>query len=144
MTLPDKVFTVRRQMRFSHSDPAGIVFYPEFFRMFNDLFEDWIIKCLRVDFARQFLIEQRMFPLMSVSVDFREPRKIGDFLDLTLLLTELGRSSIRYDIIGHDGDLEILRGSFVNCIASKLTMRSIEIPPELRIPMEAYRQVCSN
>jgi len=56
-------FTVTRDIRFSNSDPAGIVFYAEFFRMLNDLFEDWLVNRLGIDFAHQFDVEQRMFPL---------------------------------------------------------------------------------
>ena len=142
MKLPDDAFTVTRDIRFSESDPAGIVFFAEFFRMFNDLFEDWLVKRLGIDFARQFRVEERMFPLMHVSADFREGRMMGQSISLTLLLTRLGRSSIAYDIIGHDEGREVLRGSFVNCVASKKTMKSIEIPPEIRVPMEAYLEIC--
>ena len=80
---------------------------------------------------------------MHVEVDFKESRRMGQSIGLSLILTKLGRSSIGYDIIGHDEDTEILRGSFVTCMASKQTMRSIEIPSELRKKMETYLDVCS-
>ena len=141
--LPAGAFTVRRDIRFSDSDPAGIVFYAEFFRMFNDLFEDWLNKRLGIDFARQFRDEQRMFPLVHVEVDFKEARIMGQQMDLTLVLKRLGRSSITYDIVAHDGDVEILRGSFVTVVASKATMSTIDIPPDIRAPMEDYLKICS-
>ena len=141
--ISENAFTVSRNIRFSDSDPAGIVFYAEFFRMFNDLFEDWLVKCLGIDFAEQFQTKQRMFPLVHVEVDFKEPRRMGQKMDLSLILTKLGRSSICYDIVGHDGDLEILRGSFVTCVASKKSMSTIEIPAEFRTRMEAYMAGCA-
>lgn len=144
LSLPDAAFTVRRDIRFSDSDPAGIVFYAAFFRMFNDVFEDWLVEGLGIDFARQFREEERMFPLVHVEVDFKEARHMGQKMDLTLLLTGLGRSSIRYDIVGHDDGLEILRGSFVTVTASKRTMAKIGIPPEIRAPMEEYLVACAN
>jgi 4-hydroxybenzoyl-CoA thioesterase len=140
--IPEGAFTVRRNIRFADSDPAGIVFYAEFFRMFNDLFEDWLIERLGIDFARQFQEEQRMFPLVHVEVDFKEARRMGQTMDLSLILTRLGRSSISYDVIAHDGDLEILRGSFVTVVASKETMSTIEIPPDIRAAMEEYQRAC--
>ena len=143
MDIPAGAFSVRRDIRFSDSDPAGIVFYAEFFRMFNDLFEDWMNKGLGIDFARQFREEQRMFPLVHVEVDFKEARMMGQQMDLTLVLTRLGRSSIAYEIVAHDGALEILRGSFVTVVASKASMSTIEIPPEIRAPMEEYLTVCA-
>ncbi|MEX2454745.1 MAG: thioesterase family protein [Rhodospirillaceae bacterium] len=143
MNIPRGAFTVRRDIRFSDSDPAGIVFYAEFFRMFNDLFEDWLVKRLGIDFARQFQHEQRMFPLVHVEVDFKEARRMGQSMDLTLILNRLGRSSIAYEIVAHDGDLEILRGSFVTVVASKASMSTIEIPPDIRGPMEEYLEACT-
>lgn len=142
LVIPKAAFTVRRDIRFSDSDPAGIVFYAEFFRMFNDLFEDWLVKHLDIDFAHQFQVEQRMFPLVHVEVDFKEARKMGQIMDLTLILTRLGRSSICYDIVGHDDGLEVLRGTFVTVVASKKSMGTIEIPPDIRAPMEAYLAAC--
>ena len=75
--ISENTFTVSRDIRFSDSDPAGIVFYAAFFRMFNDLFEDWLVKCLGIDFADQFQNEQRMFPLVHVNVDFKDPVEWG-------------------------------------------------------------------
>lgn len=142
LSLPGAAFTVRHEIRFSDSDPAGIVFYAAFFRMFSDLFEDWLVRRLGIDFPRQFQEEQRMFPLVHVEVDFKEARKMGQTMDLTLILTRLGRSSIGYDIVGHDGGLEILRGRFVTVVASKKSMSTVAIPPEIRTPMEAYLAEC--
>jgi len=141
--LPEHAYTVRRQIRFSHSDPAGIVFFAEFFRMFNDLFEDWLERCLGIDFAHQFQIEERMFPLVHVNADFKEARKMGQKLNLTLLVTKLGKSSIAYDIIGHDERLEILRASFVTCVASKKTMKNILIPDDIRSKIKNYMERCA-
>ena len=141
--ITENTFTVSRDIRFSDSDPAGIVFYAEFFRMFNDLFEDWLVKRLGIDFADQFQNEQRMFPLVHVEVDFKEARRMGQKMDLSLMLTKLDRSSICYDIVGHDDGLEILRGSFVTCIASKKSMRTIKIPAEFRLAMEEYMAACT-
>jgi 4-hydroxybenzoyl-CoA thioesterase len=140
--LPANVFTATREIRFSDSDPAGIVFYAAFFRMFNDLFEDWLVKRLGIDFAYQFETEQRMFPLAHVDVDFREARRMGQKMDMSLILKRLGRSSIHYDIICHDDGLEILHASFVTCVASKKTMKTIEIPPDIRERMEDYMASC--
>lgn len=142
MDLPKDAFTVRRKIRFGQSDPAGIVFFPEFFRMFNDLFEDWMRIGLDIDFAAEFRDHQRMFPLLHVEADFKEARMMGQTLDLTLVLTGLGRSSIHYTIIGHDGGLEILSADCVTCIASKETQKSVPLPNDMRGKMEDYLAKC--
>ena len=142
MPEPDGIYSVSRQIRFGDSDPAGIVFYVAFFRMFNDVFESWIGDRLGIDFAREFFDQGRMFPLVHCDVDFKKPRRMGDNLDLALILTAIGRSSIRYAIVGSDRGEEILRGDFVTCVASKAMGRSIPIPDYLRRPMTEYLELC--
>lgn len=143
MDIPDKAFTVTQRIRFGHSDPAGIVYFPEFFRMFNDLFEDWMETCLGIDFAAQFRDLRRMFPLVHVNAHFKESRMMGQTMALTLILTELGRSSIRYSIVGHDDGTEILRAECVTCIASQQTKSSIPLPDDIRAKMERYLELCA-
>ena len=142
MDIPAGAYTVTHPIRFSQSDPAGIVFYPEFFRMFSDLFEDWIVNGLGIRFADEFMTHQRMFPLVHVDVDFKKARMMGQSIDLTLILTGLGRSSIRYTIIGHDGGVECLRGNFVTVVASKQTHAAVDVPDDIRGPMESYMKRC--
>ena len=36
------VFEREALIRFSHCDPAGIVFFPQYLVMFNGLVEDWV------------------------------------------------------------------------------------------------------
>ena len=142
MSESEGIYSVSRHIRFGDSDPAGIVFYVAFFRMFNDLFESWVGDRLGIDFAREFFEEGRMFPLVHCDVDFKKPRRMGDDLDLALILTGLGRSSIRYTIVGSDRGEEILSGEFVTCVASKEMGRSIPIPDYIREPMADYLALC--
>ena len=44
-------FETDKLIRFHHCDPAGIVFYPQYFVLFNELVEDWFNAGLKVDFA---------------------------------------------------------------------------------------------
>ena len=51
-------FAKERQMRFSDCDPAGIVFYPQYFIMFNALVEDWI-DALDIGY-RRLIVDRRV------------------------------------------------------------------------------------
>ena len=142
MDLPPGAFTVRRRITFAHCDPAGIVFYPEFFRMFNDLFEEWFEVVLGVPMADEFLVHGRMFPFVHVDTDFKIARRMGDNISLTLVLHRLGRSSMHYSIHGHDEGREIPTANLVTCVASKETMKTIPFPDYMRRPLEAYLASC--
>ena len=142
MTLPNGVYSITRRMRFRDSDPAGIVFYPVFFEMFNDLFEDWIENVLGIVFADQFFVQERMFPLIHVEVDFKAARVMGQSMELVFILTGIGNSSIRYTIVGRDRELECMRGNFVSCIASRKHHHKIDWPADMRANLENYLKVC--
>ena len=45
------VFYSDMLVRFSHCDPAGIIFYPHYFVMFNGLVEDWFNHALEINYA---------------------------------------------------------------------------------------------
>ena len=49
-------FTRTVPIRFSHCDPAGIVYFPHYFDMFNGLIEDWYTEQLGVNYAKLFWV----------------------------------------------------------------------------------------
>ena len=55
-------FSVDMPIRFSHSDPAGIVYYPNYFDMFNSVIEDWFSEALGIDYPTQIGEFRRGFP----------------------------------------------------------------------------------
>lgn len=143
LDLPKDVFTVRFPIRFSDSDPAGIVFFPVYFRMFNDVLEDWIRQVLGVAWEEEFFTHQHMFPLVHVEADFKEARSMGQTVDLSLVLEKIGRTSFTYTIVGHDAGREMMRARCVTCVASKETMETIPIPAAMRDEMERYLEKMS-
>jgi 4-hydroxybenzoyl-CoA thioesterase len=87
-------FTTQKLVRFQHCDPAGIVFYPQYFLLFNEVVEDWFAQGLGVDFRRFHLDEKRGVPVRKTTAEFLAPSLIGDVLDCALTVNKVGASSI--------------------------------------------------
>ncbi len=138
---PQGAFTRTVAIRFSHCDPAGIVYFPHYFDMFNGLIEDWYTEQLGVDYSELILNERHGFPFVHIETDFRIPSRMGEHLDLTLLLTRVGRSSLGILIVGHLDGAERLRARLVTAMTSLETHRAIELPKSLRQKFEAYLQL---
>ena len=141
MMIPAGAFTVTRPIRFSHSDPAGIVYYPNYFDMFNGLVEDWFEHELgtRVN----DLLEQRLaMPIVHAESDFKVPSRFGDKLNLSLLVERVGRSSLAYRIVGHVAGEIRLTARIVTAMISLDTGRAVPIPDALRERFEAYHSKC--
>lgn len=132
------VFSRDVRIRFSHSDPAGIVYYPNYFDMFNSVIEDWF-GSLGFDYPTQIGEFRRGFPTVHVDCDFRVPCRMGETLTLTLLIENVGRSSLKLGVHGHIGGEERLRASVVLVIISLDTGKSIPIPADLQRAFETYR-----
>lgn len=137
-------FSVDMPIRFSHSDPAGIVYYPNYFDMFNAVIEDWFNTDLKIDYAAQILKDRVGLPTVHAECDFFVPSRMGEKLTYTLLIREIGRSSLKLEIVGHVGAQERLRARLVLVVISLETHRSIPIPALLRDRLTAYQQHCAS
>ena len=135
---PEGAFTRTVPIRFSHCDPAGVVYFPHYFDMFNGLIEDWYTEQLGVDYSKLILGDRHGFPYVHIETDFKKPSRMGEHLDLTLLLTQVGRSSLSVVIVGHIGGVERLRARLVTAMTSLETQRSVPLPQALRQKFETY------
>jgi 4-hydroxybenzoyl-CoA thioesterase len=83
-----------RLIRFSDCDPAGIVFYPQYFVMLNGLVEDWVNEGLGLSYHG--LVAQRRIglPTVKLEADFRAVSRMGDQVTLGLAVQRLGSRSM--------------------------------------------------
>ncbi|MCL2344858.1 MAG: acyl-CoA thioesterase [Desulfobulbus sp.] len=127
-------------VRFSHCDPAGIVFYPQYFIMFNGLVEDWFNRGLGMNYAR-YITEHRLgFPIVKLECDFVSPSKIGEIITLALKLERLGKSSMQVAInCTYEGE-ERLRARIVHVAMDLDRQRARPVPDDLRGLMLAFQQ----
>ena len=128
------VFSRDRLIRFSDCDPAGIVFYPQYFVMFNGLVEDWFNEGLGVGYQRT-VIERRIgLPTVRLEADFTAVSKMGDWVTLALSVERLGGRSLTLKLQCTGRDNGVLRMSMrqVLVTTSLDTHQSIEIPADLR------------
>ena len=92
--MPAAEFRRERLIRFSDCDPAGIVFYPQYFVMFNGLVEDWVEEELKVGY-RRLIVEQRIgLPTVRLEADFSAVSRMGDRVWLGLRVERMGTRSL--------------------------------------------------
>ncbi|MCK9512556.1 MAG: acyl-CoA thioesterase [Pigmentiphaga sp.] len=124
-------------IRFSDCDPAGIVFFPQYFVMFNGTVEDWITDGLGIGY-RTLVIERRTgMPTVHLDVDFTAISLMGDEVVLELEVIRLGSKSLKLEhrCVGLDGTVRA-RVEQVIVTTSLDTHDSIEIPADLRAAIE--------
>ncbi|MGH2665572.1 acyl-CoA thioesterase [Flavobacterium sp.] len=85
-------FTKQEKIRFKHVDYAGIVFYPRFLEMLNDLVEDWFEEALDRPFSK--IHETNGIPTVDLKVQFKKAARLGEILTKKLWVTNLGGASV--------------------------------------------------
>ncbi|OYU79056.1 MAG: 4-hydroxybenzoyl-CoA thioesterase [Flavobacterium sp. BFFFF1] len=86
------IFTKNEKIRFKHVDYAGIVFYPRFLEMLNDLVEDWFDEALDRPFSK--IHETNGIPTVDLKVQFKKAARIGEVLTKSLWVINLGGASV--------------------------------------------------
>jgi 4-hydroxybenzoyl-CoA thioesterase len=137
-TPPPGAFTRSVPIRFSHCDPAGIVYFPRYFNMFNGLIEDWYTEELGFEYAKLIMDSRYGFPTVHIECDFKIPSRIGDVIDLTLLIERVGRSSLGIIIVCHRDGLERLRARMTSAMMSIETGTAVQMPRPLRDAIDSY------
>lgn len=89
----DGVFVAHHPVRFSDCDPAGIVFFPNYFRMLNAVVEDWLA---HIGHPWTDLVVQRRIgtPTAQLDTRFERPSHFGDMLRFELGVVKLGNASL--------------------------------------------------
>jgi len=88
----NKTFTKQEKIKFKHIDYAGIVFYPRFLEMLNDLVEDWFEEALDRPFSKMH--ETNGIPTVDLKIQFKNPARLGEVLTKKLWVNELRNSSV--------------------------------------------------
>ena len=131
-------FEREQLIRFSHCDPAGIVFFPQYFVLFNGHVEDWFDEGLGLGYAKVVIGQRIGLPTVALSCEFMKPSRMGERVQLGLAVRELGRSSIKLELTCRHGDELRVRVRQVIVTTSLDDGLSRPIPPNVRDAIERF------
>lgn len=122
-------------VRFHHCDPAGIVFYPQYFVLFHDLLTDWFTVGLDMNYARLVTTERLGTPTVRIACEFVAPSTVGETLRCSLGVRELGRSSFSLALEASVANEVRVRLDQTLVLFSLDSRRSVVLPPSMRAAM---------
>lgn len=133
------VFERAKRIRFSHCDPAGIVFYPRYAELLNEVVEDWFADGIGIDF-RALISEHRLgVPVVRLECDFLAPARYGDTLTFRLAVSSIGGSSLQLAIEGLCGEKPCLRALLKIVLTSLDSFRAAPIDDFWRGKFAAFQ-----
>ena len=132
-------FETDKLIRFHHCDPAGIVFYPQYFVLFNELVEDWFNGGLGMDFGNFHAVDRLGVPMAHIECDFLSPSKIGEVLRFRLAVKKIGTSSLTLAVDARAADEVRVRATLVVVLASLDAHRPVPFPAEFREKLARFQ-----
>lgn len=132
------MFTIEKRILFQHCDPAGIVFYPQYFYLLSEAMEEFMLAAGKPQ-HEHVNVERRGWPIVKLDVDFVGMSRHGDRVAIDVAVTRIGGTSmsIGYRIRGPNGDR--LRASTTIVHVDLETSQAVPIPDDLRAAFEPYR-----
>jgi 4-hydroxybenzoyl-CoA thioesterase len=126
------------RVRFGHTDPARIVYYPRFFEWFHDIFESMFEDVFKMHYAAVLNDRRVGFPAVQVACEFLKPATFGELVDLEVFLSRLGERSATFEYrVRRGGDLLVTAS--VKVAAMDLDKRvSAKIPEDIRAAFQPY------
>lgn len=135
------MFVKKQKIRFQHVDYAGIVFYPRYLEMLNDLVEDWFGESLDLPFEKMH--KTGGIPTVDLKIQFKSPARLGQTIVKYLWVNELGNSSVLCGFRYMDeNNTTLLEGEVrlvhVTIAEDRNSIQSAAFSFETKSKMEAY------
>lgn len=131
-------FIREKTLHFQHCDPAGIIFYPQYFVLFHEVLENWWTEGLGIPYG-DYIRRQRLgVPAVRTEAEFFAQAWLGDVLRFELICTRLGQSSLDYRIEAWRDETLCARGTCTVVQSSLETRKSVPFTGSLRERLQAF------
>lgn len=132
------MFGFEQRIRFSHCDPAAILYYPHVFDFVNAAVEDWFEQALGQSFHVLHLEHRLGNPVVRTQAEFLRACRFGETLRLEMTLEQLGRSSMQMRFSGQVAGEERFRVRHRTAMISMESLRATAIPERLRVRAQPF------
>jgi 4-hydroxybenzoyl-CoA thioesterase len=133
------IFTSRKRIRFHHCDPAGIVFYPQFYVLLHEAQEDFLSTIGHPEHA--LITSGYGVPIVRMETDFVAPCRFGEEIEIDLTLPKLGSSSMQLRYHAHtSGDVSATRLRALGTVVflDVAAHKALAWPAPLKAALQAY------
>ena|SRR5699024_8690728 len=125
------------RIRFAHCDPAGIIFFPQYLVLFNNLVEDWMTEGLGIPYAEFFATRRVGLPTVHLECDFVAISRLGETVTFGLAVERVGTKSLSLTLdAGVAGQMRV-RAQQVLVFTDLDTHQAIAIPDDVRAALPA-------
>lgn len=128
-------------IRFGEIDYARVVYYPRFFHLYHQTFEEWFSQALGAPYPDLVVGENLGFPAVRIESEFRNPLSYGDKISVRLELEKIGAKSLtcHYTIVRLSDGAVAASARITTVAVDNDSFESVEIPAQWRQRFEAFK-----
>lgn len=123
------MFSIRYKINFSETDPGGILFFAEFFKIAHVAYERFFES---LDLERNyFLDDEYILPIVHSEADYLSPVKFGDELECEVTVGNIGSTSfeLNYKLVNSGNTAALIKTKHVT--VNKKEFKKTKIPNNL-------------
>lgn len=130
------LFSATYPIRFSDVDHAGILYYPRFLHYFHCCFEDFFERGLGIPYNHLLDVERVGFPTVHMEVDYLNPLRFGDKVEIALGVEKIGAKSITWLYTGttsrENKPVRAVQAKLVTVCLDMDSFKSCDVPLKYR------------
>jgi YbgC/YbaW family acyl-CoA thioester hydrolase len=113
-------------------DAAGVVFFANVFRIAHDVYEQFL-KEMGYSFRERFAAGDFIIPVAHAEADYLHPLRVGDAVEITAEVTEIGDHSfvMRFQFADGNGRVTV-RANTIHVAVDGRTFQAIKLPEDFR------------
>lgn len=138
-------FTIRERVRWIDCDPAQIIYYGSYIRLF-EIAETEMYRSIGLPYSIAFE-ELDCFPIRaSYHCDYLAPARLDDLLEIDVWISHWGRTSytVSFRFRRADSDMVLAEGHCRLVTVDRTEKRPVPIPDRLRSGLARYTETASD
>lgn len=127
------MFSIRYKINFSETDPGGILFFAEFFKIAHVAYERFF-ESLGLE-RNYFLDDEYILPIVHSEADYLSPVKFGDELECEVTVGNIGSTSfeLNYKLVNSGNTAALIKTKHVTVY--KKEFKKSKIPNDLMVKL---------
>lgn len=135
--VPASEFAVR--VYYEDTDAGGVVFYANYLKFFERARTEWL-RGLGVAQSALADTAGRLFVVHSLDMQYLQPARLDDLVNITLHVIKIGRASITFHQTAHRAGELLAQGSIQVCSVDARTLKPAALPHEIRSKLTSIQE----
>lgn len=130
------MFTTKYKISFGETDPGGIIFFAELFKITHIIYERFF-ESFETE-KNYFLDDEFIIPIVHTEADFILPMKFGDEIKCTVMVESIGSTSFTLKYNFQKKDIIMATSITTHIVVKRNDFIKTKIPSELEVKLKEH------